>query len=103
MILLQEEIYFYTVYNDIVMLVFVPQGMLGVRLTVSAIYDLSGVRYGFEGYVRVCVSRLNGVGKKHNCRMWEKKSRRFHCAPLHAVSVQFSVLFVCAFGAVQTA
>jgi hypothetical protein len=54
--LLQDEFYFYTVYNDIVMLVFVPQGMLGVRLTLSAIYDLSGVRYRFEGYVHVCVA-----------------------------------------------
>jgi hypothetical protein len=34
--------------------------------------------------------------------MWEKKSKRSHCAPLHAVRVQFSVLYVCAFGAVKT-
>jgi len=56
MILLQEEFYFYTVYNGIVMLVLVPQGMLGVRLTVSAIYDLNRVRYRFEGYIHVCVA-----------------------------------------------
>ena len=34
--------------------------------------------------------------------MWENKSKPSHCASIHAVSVQFSVLFVCAFGAVKT-
>jgi hypothetical protein len=49
----------------------------------------------------VCVSRLNGVVKKYDCRMWENKYKP-HCSPLHAVSVQFSVLFVRAFGVVKT-
>lgn len=90
------------------MLVFVPKGMLGVRLTVSAIFGLSCSLRGWYRALQnwrlhrhVCVSRLNGV-VKHNCRMWGNKCRHSHCAPLHAVSVQFSVLFVCAFGAVKT-
>ena len=34
--------------------------------------------------------------------MWENKSKPSHCAPHHAISVQFSVLFVGAFDAVKT-